>query len=197
MGASGRRRGLALLSGGLAAGMLLAACGGSADSASESADQATAPGETSVDEPGGGTNAGTDVAPDCAAYVEYLGNEGSTVEILSSTLFAEDQLFDEAWAGFEECTGIDIVHEPTETFEADLSARVAAGDAPDIAWVSGPRELSRLVDAGGLHWACHRRHRPECALVLRGTLEARKGKGKGEDSALTLERAQRVVLTVL
>ncbi len=149
MGASGRRRGLALLSGGLAAGMLLAACGGSADSASDSADQATAPGETSVDEPGGGTNAGTDVAQDCAAYVEYLGNEGSTVEILSSTLFAEDQLFDEAWAGFEECTGIDIVHEPTETFEADLSARVSAGDAPDIAWVSGPRELSRLVDAGG------------------------------------------------
>jgi len=156
MTAMKRRRGMALLAGGLAAGMLLAACGGSDDSASDSAGEDTAAEETAAEETGGdeGADAGADdgdgaMAEGCDAYADYMGNEGTTVNVFTSILPPEQQLFEEAWLQFEECTGIDIVYEGSDQFEAQLPTRIAGGNAPDIAWIPQPGLLAKLVADGG------------------------------------------------
>jgi alpha-glucoside transport system substrate-binding protein len=147
-----RRRGMTILVSGLAAGMLLAACGGSDDSASDRAGEDTAAEETAAEGTSGDEGADDgDGAMDgaCDAYADYMGNEDTTVDVFTSILPPEQQLFEEAWAQFEECTGIDIVFEGSEIFEAELPTRIAQGNAPDIAWISSPRALSRLVSDGG------------------------------------------------
>ncbi len=144
-----RRRGMTLLAGGLAAGMLLAACGGSDDSASDSTAEETAAEETAAEDSGGEEDAGGDMAAGCEAYADYMGNEGTTVNVFTSILPPEQQLFEEAWAQFEECTGIDIVYEASDQFEAQLPTRIAGGNAPDIAWIPQPGLLERLVADGG------------------------------------------------
>jgi len=134
-----RRRGLALVAGGAVAALLLAACGGGSDS-----------GDTAAPTNGGTTPAPTgDVPAGCEAYAEYLGNEGSTVTLFTSILPPEQQLFEQAWAQFEECTGIDIVYEGSDQFEAQLPTRIAGGNAPDIAFIPQPGLLQTLVERGG------------------------------------------------
>ncbi|MGA0209321.1 MAG: carbohydrate ABC transporter substrate-binding protein, partial [Candidatus Nanopelagicales bacterium] len=127
-----RRRGMTLLAGGLAAGMLLAACGGSDDSASETTAEETAAEETAAEETGGEDDGAGAMDGACDAYAEYMGNEGTSVNVFTSILPPEQQLFEEAWAQFEECTGIDIVYEGSDQFEAQLPTRIAGGNAPDI-----------------------------------------------------------------
>lgn len=134
-----RRRGAVVLAGGVAAMMLLAAC--SSDSSEDSAtDEATA---TATEE------ATSDVAAGCEPYAAYLGNEGTTVNLFTSILPPEQQLFEESWAEFESCTGIDIVYEPSDQFEAQLPTRIAGGNAPDIAFIPQPGLLAKLVADGG------------------------------------------------
>jgi len=123
--------------------MLLAACGGSDDSAIESTTEDTVAEEPVAEDAGG------DLAADCETYASYLGNEGSSVNVFTSILPPEQQLFEEAWVQFEECTGIDIVYEASEQLEAQLSTRIADGSAPDIAWIPNPGLLSELVADGG------------------------------------------------
>ncbi len=145
-----RRRGMTLLAGGLAAGMLLAACGGSDDSASETTAEETAAEETAAEETGGEeATDGGDMAAGCEAYADYMGNEGTSVNVFTSILPPEQQLFEEAWAQFEECTGIDIVYEGSDQFEAQLPTRIAGGNAPDIAFIPQPGLLAKLVSDGG------------------------------------------------
>jgi alpha-glucoside transport system substrate-binding protein len=139
-----RRRGAALIASGAAAMMLLAACGG--DSSSETTAEDTAA-ETSAEE----TAAEGDgaVAAGCEAYAAYAGSEGSSVSIFTSILPPEQQKFEEAWAEFESCTGIDIVYEGSDQFEAQLPTRIAGGNAPDIAFIPQPGLLAKLVEGGG------------------------------------------------
>ena len=138
-----RRRGAALLVGGVAASMLLAACGGSSTS-SESSAAASAPAEASA-----AASAPAEVAAGCEAYAAYGTFDGAKVSIFTSILPPEQQKFETAWAEFEKCTGIDIVYEGSDQFEAQLPTRIAGGNAPDIAFIPQPGLLAKLVQAGG------------------------------------------------
>ena len=142
MTASMRRRGATLVIGGVAATMLLAACGGSSSS-SESSSEAAATTEASAAASEGAVAAG------CEAYAAYTGNEGTTVTLFTSVLPPEQQRYEDAWKPFEDCTGIDIVYEGSDQFEAQLPTRIAGGNAPDLAWIPQPGLLAKLVQAGG------------------------------------------------
>lgn len=138
-----RRRGVALVVGASAAVLLLAACGGSSTS-----DESTsaAPASSSADS-GGETSAAP--AAGCEAYAAYGTFEGASVTLFTSILPPEQQKFETAWAQFEECTGIDIVYEGSDQFEAQLPTRIAGGNAPDLAFIPQPGLLAKLVETGG------------------------------------------------
>ncbi|MFY9330381.1 MAG: ABC transporter substrate-binding protein [Candidatus Nanopelagicales bacterium] len=136
-----RRRGVILLAGGAAATLLLAACGGSDDSGGSATPTNTDASPTAS--PTG------DVPAGCEPYAGYLGNEGQSVSVFTSILPPEQQKFEESWAKFEECTGIDIVYEGSDQFEAQLPTRIAGGNAPDIAFIPQPGLLQTLVERGG------------------------------------------------
>ena len=133
-----RRRGATVLIGGVAAGMLLAACGGSS-STTESSAAASAP----------ASSAAASVAAGCEDYAAYGTFDGAQVTVFTSILPPEQQKFETAWAQFEQCTGIDIVYEGSDQFEAQLPTRIAGGNAPDIAFIPQPGLLAKLVQAGG------------------------------------------------
>ena len=141
MTASMRRRGATLLVGGVAATMLLAACGGGSSSSESSEAAATTEASAAASEGA--------VAAGCEAYAAYAPAEGTSVTIFTSILPPEQQLFEESWAEFESCTGIDIVYEGSDQFEAQLPTRIAGGNAPDIAFIPQPGLLQKLVQAGG------------------------------------------------
>lgn len=135
-----RSRGAVVLAGGVATLMLLAACSSDSSTEASATDEATA---TATEE------ATTDVAAGCEAYADYMGNEGATVSIFTSILPPEQGLFEQAWSEFESCTGIDIVYEGSDQFEAQLPTRIAGGNAPDIAFIPQPGLLAKLVADGG------------------------------------------------
>lgn len=140
MTATMRRRGAALVMGGVAASMLLAACGGSSTSSESSAAASSAAPAAS---------AAASVKAGCEPYAAYAGNEGTQVKLFTSILPPEQQKFEEAWKVFEDCTGIDIVYEGSDQFEAQLPTRIAGGNAPDLAFIPQPGLLAKLVQAGG------------------------------------------------
>lgn len=127
-----RRRSAAIV-GGVAAALLLAACGGSG-----SGDNTTsaAPSSTNTD-------------PACADYASYGSYPGTKVTIFTSILPPEQQKFESSWAQFEKCTGIDVVYEGSDQFEAQLPTRIQGGNAPDIAFIPQPGLLQKLVQQGG------------------------------------------------
>ncbi len=135
MSATMRRRGAALLVGGVAASMLLAACGGSSSSSESTAAASAEPAAS--------------VAAGCEAYAAYGSHPGTKVTVFTSILPPEQQKFEDAWKQFESCTGIDIVYEGSDQFEAQLPTRIAGGNAPDIAFIPQPGLLAKLVQAGG------------------------------------------------
>jgi alpha-glucoside transport system substrate-binding protein len=143
MTASMRRRGATILVGGVAATMLLAACGGSSSSSESSSEAAAATTEASA------AATGEAVAAGCEAYAAYAGNEGTSVTMFTSVLPPEQQRYEDAWKPFEDCTGIDIVYEGSDQFEAQLPTRIAGGNAPDLAWIPQPGLLAKLVEQGG------------------------------------------------
>ncbi|TDC36358.1 ABC transporter substrate-binding protein [Micromonospora sp. KC213] len=93
------------------------------------------------------SNAGS---AECAAYEKYGDNDGKKVTIYSSIRDIEADRLDESWKQFEDCTGIDIDHEGSAEFEAQLGVRVDGGNAPDLAFIPQPGLLKRFVDAGKL-----------------------------------------------
>ncbi|MGA0069275.1 MAG: ABC transporter substrate-binding protein, partial [Miltoncostaeaceae bacterium] len=137
-----RRRGVVLLAGAGAAALLLAACGGSSTS-----DESTSAAPASSSADGGATSAAP--AAGCEAYAAYGTFEGASVTLFTSILPPEQQKFEAAWAEFEECTGIDIVYEGSDQFEAQLPTRIAGGNAPDLAFIPQPGLLAKLVESGG------------------------------------------------
>ncbi|HSB90145.1 MAG TPA: ABC transporter substrate-binding protein [Anaerolineales bacterium] len=79
-----------------------------------------------------GTYAGTTVTVDGAME----GNDPDGVKLAKSV------------AAFEEATGIDVNYIGNKEFEATISVRVDAGDAPDIADFPQPGKASQYVAAG-------------------------------------------------
>ena len=84
-------------------------------------------------------------AAGCEAYAAYTGHEGTKVTLFTSVLPPEQQRYEDAWKPFEDCTGIDIVYEGSDQFEAQLPTRIAGGNAPDLAWIPQPGLLAKLV----------------------------------------------------
>ncbi len=74
--------------------------------------------------------------------------DGKVVTIFSSIRDVEATRLETAWASFEEETGIDIQHEGSGAFEADLKVRVDGGNAPDIAFIPQPGLLGTLARDG-------------------------------------------------
>ena len=136
----------------LAAGALLVACGQSDNLGSESDGvEATAtPTEDVPDAQDPTPTDGGDGTPDglCDPYADYAGNDGTVVTIVGPIVPVEQQLFEDSWAEFEECTGIDIAYEGGDQRAAELEAEIQSGGAPDIAWLSRPAALARLVASG-------------------------------------------------
>ena len=120
-----QRRGLARLAAAtlaaLLAGTALNGCGGSGDSP--------------ADDP-------------CAAYRAYQGHDGTTVSILSPIRDVESDKLARAWETLEECSGITIDYQGTDTFEKRLPAQAHAGRAPDLAVFPQPGLLREMVEEG-------------------------------------------------
>jgi alpha-glucoside transport system substrate-binding protein len=85
---------------------------------------------------------------DCAPYSDYLGNEGTEVEIYTTIVSPEADLFQESFADFEECTGITINWNGSQEFEAQLPVRVEGGTAPDLAIFPQPGLLAKMAATG-------------------------------------------------
>jgi alpha-glucoside transport system substrate-binding protein len=94
----------------------------------------------------GGT--ATDVPEGCEAYADYQGNSGTEVEIYTTIISPEAELFQESFVEFEDCTGISINWNGSKEFEAQLPVRVAGGTAPDLAVFPQPGLLAAMVETG-------------------------------------------------
>ena len=73
---------------------------------------------------------GTSAAADCSAFEEYGTFDGAKVEILSSIRDVEADALDESWKQFEECTGIDVVHNGIGEFEEQVVVQAEGEQAP-------------------------------------------------------------------
>ncbi|WP_327038599.1 ABC transporter substrate-binding protein [Micromonospora maris] len=105
----------------------------------------TACGTGSSDNSGGNNNADS---AECAPYEKYQGHSGKKVNIYSSIRDIEADRLDQSWKEFEDCTGIDISHEGSGDFEAQLPVRADGGNAPDIAFIPQPGLLQRFAERG-------------------------------------------------
>jgi len=94
------------------------------------------------------TGAGGETPEGCEAYADYLGNEGTEVEIYTTIISPEAELFQESFVEFEECTGILINWNGSSEFEAQLPVRVEGGTAPDLAVFPQPGLLKAMVETG-------------------------------------------------
>lgn len=127
-----RRRFVAVGATAIAASMVLAGCAASTEEST---------GETTTE----ATSEETSVAAGCEAYADYLGNEGSEVEIYTTIIDPEASLFIESFAEFEECTGITINWNGSQEFEAQIAVRVEGGTAPDLAIFPQPGLLASFA----------------------------------------------------
>ena len=93
----------------------------------------------------GSEDGGTTAAADCDAYGDFLGNEGSAVEIYTTIIEPESTLFQESFLEFEECTGITIEWNGDQAFEEQIAVRVAGGTAPDLAIFPQPGLLASFA----------------------------------------------------
>jgi alpha-glucoside transport system substrate-binding protein len=84
---------------------------------------------------------------DAAFRGEY---DGTTVTAYGAFRDADEALFNETVKVFEDATGIDVQYEGTDQFEATISVRVDAGDAPDIADFPQPGLMARFAQQGKL-----------------------------------------------
>ena len=77
------------------------------------------------------------------------GEFAGTVVTMTGTFTDDDAIrFDQSVAPFEEATGIDIQYQGSKEFEASISIRVDAGDAPDIVVFPQPGFLADFVADG-------------------------------------------------
>lgn len=85
---------------------------------------------------------------DCATYEEFgdFTEERPSVSIYTPITDAEADSYEAAWAPFVECTGIQVMYEGSNEFEAQIEVRVSGGDAPDIAAFPQPGLMARYQD---------------------------------------------------
>ncbi len=113
--------------------LILSACGGAEPAPVEE------PAEEPAEEPMADTYYGRAMA----------GEFAGTVVTMTGPFTDEDAVkFDNSVAAFEEATGIDIQYEGSKEFEATITLRVDAGDAPDIVDFPQPGLLATFVARG-------------------------------------------------
>ncbi|WP_435973363.1 ABC transporter substrate-binding protein [Streptomyces sp. Qhu_M48] len=89
-------------------------------------------------------------AVDCGPYARYGRHPGTKVTVYAENRDREADLFEETWADFADCTGIDVHYEGDGEFEARIQLRVDGGNAPDVAFFPQPGLLERFARAGKL-----------------------------------------------
>ncbi|MGA5642931.1 ABC transporter substrate-binding protein [Streptomyces cinereoruber] len=87
---------------------------------------------------------------DCGPYARYGKHPGTEVTVYAENRDREADLFEETWADFANCTGIDVQYEGDGEFEAQIQVRVEGGNAPDVAFFPQPGLLERFARDGKL-----------------------------------------------
>ncbi len=137
--------------------MVATACGGAQPPATEQpqATQPAAPEPTKAPEQAAPepTKAPEQPAMESTGLAEldaaYAGDYAGTVVSMAGPFTDEDAVkFNDSVAAFEEATGIDIQYEGSKEFEASISIRVDAGDAPDIVDFPQPGLLGNFAKQG-------------------------------------------------
>jgi alpha-glucoside transport system substrate-binding protein len=82
---------------------------------------------------------------DRAMAGEFSGTE---VNVLSVLVDADEALFLESIASFEEETGIDVIHSGTKEFETQIVVQIDGGNAPDVVMWPQPALLGKFVASG-------------------------------------------------
>ncbi|HWL44050.1 MAG TPA: ABC transporter substrate-binding protein [Ilumatobacter sp.] len=121
--------------------LVAAACGGDDDDPA-GGDTTQAPAPTDGGDPGTTEAPPTDGGDDGFDTDEFAGQE---VVIMSTFDGEEGERYNRAWADFEAATGIEIIHENTNTLEDDVRIRAEGGDAPDLAILPQPGLLATLA----------------------------------------------------
>ena len=135
---------------------LIAACGGQATPAPEQPAKATeAPAEqpaaAATEAPAEQPMAEAPSAAPAGGYLEraYAGEFAGTTVIVDGPFTDEDEVkFMAGMKPFMDATGIDVQYIGSKEFEASISVRVDAGDAPDIADFPQPGLLASFVRQG-------------------------------------------------
>jgi alpha-glucoside transport system substrate-binding protein len=126
--------------------LVLAACGGDDDGG----DGASATDDAAAGEGGaGGTVEVAGVELDCSMFDQFGDLSGTTVTTYSGIGDPESGFYEDAWVAFEECTGVDVVPEWSQDFEAQIVVRAQSGNAPDIGLIPQPGLLANLVNDTG------------------------------------------------
>lgn len=99
-------------------------------------------------EDGGGGD--VEVPEGCEDYAEFieLGGgdlDGTEVTVYTTITGDEATAQEDSYVRFEECTGIDVVYEASDEFEAQIAVRIQSGAAPDLAYIPQPGLLQRLI----------------------------------------------------
>src|SRR5690625_7072507 len=82
---------------------------------------------------------------DCAFAEEYGDLSGTEVTVYSTIVAPEDEPVEASFDAFEECTGLTVVYEGSDEFEAQLPVRMQGGTPPDLAIIPQPGLLVTLV----------------------------------------------------
>ncbi|MFC0844922.1 ABC transporter substrate-binding protein [Streptomyces noboritoensis] len=97
-----------------------------------------------------GSGSQSRTATDCGPYARYGKHAGTQVSVYGPDRDGEADLFEETWADFATCTGIDVQYEGDGEFEARIQIRADGGNAPDVAFFPQPGLLERFARAGRL-----------------------------------------------
>lgn len=93
------------------------------------------------------------VAVGCAARAEGPSSDHAdpgSVTVLGTWTGPELDAFRSVVAPFEAATGISVAYDHIDDLAGEIDRRLAAGDPPDLAGLTGPAHLARLAHAGVL-----------------------------------------------
>ena len=113
------------------------------------AEATQAPAEAATQAPAAASS-GEMMGPAGGFLERAMGGEFSGTSVSMMGPFTEEDAvkFNNAIADFEQATGIDIQYEGTKEFEATISVRVDAGDAPDVVDFPQPGLLGNFAQEG-------------------------------------------------